>query len=157
MVSHCCFLLSRHLIITAITLSNLGNRTKSWTQLAKSSRVTTDVRQRNMSDRTAFDFSRLIEWYQSHCDDDWEHQYGIKLETLDNPGWLLVIDLRGTALDGQTMEAIKEGITAEENPELPTWFHCSIRDNKFQGACDPTQIVRLFEEFERFRERCSHP
>ena len=34
-------------------------------------------------------FMWLLNWFQDHCDGDWEHSSGIHLETLDNPGWAL--------------------------------------------------------------------
>jgi hypothetical protein len=27
----------------------------------------------------------LEQWYQQQCDDEWEHHYGVTIETLDNP------------------------------------------------------------------------
>ncbi|MBC6448487.1 Imm53 family immunity protein [Actinokineospora xionganensis] len=24
-------------------------------------------------------------WYQSQCDEEWEHELGVKIDTLDNP------------------------------------------------------------------------
>jgi len=36
-------------------------------------------------------FSRLETWFASMCNGDWEHTYGITLETVDNPGWLLLM------------------------------------------------------------------
>ncbi len=38
----------------------------------------------------------LQTWYQAQCDNDWEHQYGVKIDSLDNPGWMVSIDLFGT-------------------------------------------------------------
>ena len=35
-------------------------------------------------------------WFASQCDGDWEHENQIRIETLDNPGWDIVIDLSGT-------------------------------------------------------------
>jgi hypothetical protein len=35
----------------------------------------------------------LQEWYLEQCDREWEHEYGIKIGTLDNPGWTITIDL----------------------------------------------------------------
>lgn len=32
-------------------------------------------------------------WFKSQCDHLWEHQNGLKLETTDNPGWLMMIDI----------------------------------------------------------------
>lgn len=36
-------------------------------------------------------FQWLQEWYIQNCDGDWEHCYGIKIGTLDNPGWSIDI------------------------------------------------------------------
>jgi len=30
---------------------------------------------------------QVEDWYSSQCNGDWEHQYGISIDTLDNPGW----------------------------------------------------------------------
>ncbi|MFT5930929.1 MAG: hypothetical protein ACI93G_000001, partial [Hyphomonas sp.] len=38
-------------------------------------------------------------WYQSQCDGDWEHSFGLKIESLDNPGWSVHVDLEGTSLE----------------------------------------------------------
>ena len=35
----------------------------------------------------------LQTWFAQNCVDDWQHFYGIKIETLDNPGWHIDIDL----------------------------------------------------------------
>ncbi|MFE2849501.1 Imm53 family immunity protein, partial [Streptomyces scopuliridis] len=29
----------------------------------------------------------LQNWYTQQCDGDWEHEWGVKIATLDNPGW----------------------------------------------------------------------
>ena len=44
---------------------------------------------------------RLQLWYSRQCDGDWEHGLGIRIESLDNPGWSVRIDLKGTNLDGR--------------------------------------------------------
>ncbi len=33
--------------------------------------------------------SRLQRWYSAQCDGDWEHGLGVRIETLDNPGWMV--------------------------------------------------------------------
>ena len=33
----------------------------------------------------------LQHWYESQCDGDWEHEFGVKIGTLDNPGWMVDI------------------------------------------------------------------
>jgi hypothetical protein len=98
------------------------------------------------------DFSSLIVWYRSQCDGDWEHSYGIKLENIDNPGWLLTVDLAETDLEGATMATISEGCGPDDHSEKPRWIQCRVADGKFSGACDPDQVARPFAEFERFRK-----
>ena len=40
----------------------------------------------------------LQNWYHSNCDGGWEHLYGVKIDTLDNPGWSVAIDLEDTEI-----------------------------------------------------------
>ncbi len=40
---------------------------------------------------------KLQNWYAAECDGDWEHQYGIKIDTIDNPGWRVEIELNFTS------------------------------------------------------------
>ena len=40
-------------------------------------------------------------WYAANCHGGWEHYFGVVIETLDNPGWLVKIDLEETTLDGK--------------------------------------------------------
>ena len=37
-------------------------------------------------------------WFKETCDGDREHAYGIIIETIDNPGWSMHVDLAGTPL-----------------------------------------------------------
>ena len=41
---------------------------------------------------------RLSAWYAKHCNGDWEHSDGVKIETLDNPGWLAKVDIASTPI-----------------------------------------------------------
>jgi hypothetical protein len=99
-----------------------------------------------------FDLSSLIAWYKDQCDGTWEHRFGIKLETLDNPGWILKIDLVHTDLQGRVMGELNEGLNPRtKHPVSPHWIHCFVRENQFIGACDPDQVGRLFVVFQEFR------
>ena len=102
------------------------------------------------------DFGEISEWYQRHCDGTWEHGHGVRLETLDNPGWLLTVDLKHTDLQGRTMTAVREGISPQGHPVSPRWIHCCVNDNQFRGACDPGQAARLFHVFHRFMLSGNH-
>jgi hypothetical protein len=30
-------------------------------------------------------------WYAAQCNGDWEHRYGVSIDTLDNPGWSVTL------------------------------------------------------------------
>ena len=80
-------------------------------------------------------------WYHAQCDGDWEHDFGITIESLDNPGWRVQIDLTGTMLNGKDFEEI-----TRLEPEID-WLHCKIDGNKFIGAGGPfnlDEILRVF-------------
>ena len=49
----------------------------------------------------------LAEWFRRHCDGDWEHQYGVSITTLDNPGWSVQIDLAETTLASKAFDRVE--------------------------------------------------
>jgi Immunity protein 53 len=81
------------------------------------------------------------------CNGDWEHQYGVCIETLDNPGWIVKVDLEGTGLLERSFTAIDEGTGNDSRPEEPKWLACSVRDQQWQGAADESQLERLLTLF----------
>ncbi|WP_425475985.1 immunity 53 family protein [Mesorhizobium yinganensis] len=89
--------------------------------------------------------SQLQQWYASQCDGDWEHGYGVAIGTLDNPGWRLKVDLRGTNLDGRTL-AEK---TYNYDDDID-WYVVRTADNKFEGAGGPAQLEKMIQEFLEF-------
>ena len=99
-------------------------------------------------DATRVDLSKLMAWYLSHCNGVWEHGYGLSIVTLDNPGWMLKVNLIGTNLEGARMDPISEdsGLGPLNCADAP-WIECGINDNEFVGASDPTQLPRLISIF----------
>jgi hypothetical protein len=86
---------------------------------------------------------RLQTWYANQCNGDWEHTYGVKIDTLDNPGWTLEVDLAETALEHRSFEKVSWG-DAEEDAE---WLHCRVESGKFHGACGSSQLGVMLEVF----------
>ena len=86
---------------------------------------------------------RLQLWYAAQCNGDWEHQSGIRVGTLDNPGWSVEINLVDTPLEGQSFVEIAEGVGPDTHPYQSRWLHCSIRDGAWHGVGDETQLNRL--------------
>lgn len=97
--------------------------------------------------------SELVElqsWYAAQCDGDWEHQDGIEINTLDNPGWRIVINLDETSLEGITFQPV------EENYEHETeWLRCWVAEGKFQAAGGPLKLSRMLRIFLDFA--AAHP
>ena len=77
----------------------------------------------------------------ARCNGNWEHGSGISIETLDNPGWRVKIDLRDTLKDTQTLE--REQMERAEND----WIHCWTEDRSFHIACGPMNLSEALERF----------
>lgn len=88
----------------------------------------------------------LQRWYQSQTDGDWEHSYGVHLETLDNPGWRLKIDLEGTDLWEKDLDLVK--IERSEHD----WVFYKIKDMKFVAAGGPLNLTEMIETFRKVVE-----
>lgn len=83
----------------------------------------------------------LQNWYQSNCDEEWEHYYGVQIETLDNPGWSLKIDLIGTNLEDHIFQEINCENTEDD------WYVCRVINNQYQGTGDPKKLELLLQTF----------
>lgn len=86
----------------------------------------------------------LQHWYAAQCNGDWEHEYGITVSTLDNPGWRVSISLVGTALFGVSMNEIRTELAPDN------WMVCFLRDGEFQGCGDPTKLESILCVFQAF-------
>src|SRR5688572_21280008 len=104
------------------------------------------------------DLTWLIQWYLSQCDEIWEHQFGVTIDTLDNPGWSLTVDLDGTALEGLHFPPVYEGVSVEEEPvqgldgDVP-WLVCRVEGAKFKGWAGPRDLGRLIAIFRGWAEK----
>ena len=85
---------------------------------------------------------RLSSWYSLQCDGDWEHTYGIKIETLDNPGWSVKIDLTDTALAEEPFQEHQS-----EYDHDVRWVRCWKVGAEFRAACGPEQLEVAIQVF----------
>ena len=83
----------------------------------------------------------LQEWQLNQCNGKWEHSFGIKINTLDNPGWIIDIDLVGTKNAGSEFEKIN--LERSEND----WIHCQVENKVFKSACGPSNLGEILEIF----------
>ena len=85
----------------------------------------------------------LQAWYVGQCNDDWEHEHGVTISTLDNPGWRCEISLVGTELAGAGEAYERREVHRSEDDWCVTW----VDAGKFHAACGPTNLAEALHEF----------
>jgi hypothetical protein len=96
---------------------------------------------KNMNNNNLF---WLLEWYYNQCDGDWEHGNGVKIGTLDNPGWYLKVSLNETEIQNKNFQVID--ITRSEND----WIYCSIEEKTFKGFGGPFNLPEILQIFQNW-------
>ena len=85
----------------------------------------------------------LQKWYLAQCNGHWEHAYGIKIETLDNPGWAVTIDLAETRwVDVVCERRLKDRGEGD-------WVRVEMVASQFVGHGGPTNLEDICSEFLR--------
>ena len=85
----------------------------------------------------------LQDWYNRQCDGIREHMYGIKIETLDNPGWEVKIDLADTLYE--KCENLKKNLKNDFGDT--NWMICNMDSKKFYGYGDVSKLSEILETF----------
>ncbi len=95
----------------------------------------------------------LQQWFLRHCDGEWEHGYAITIETLDNPGWHVMICLEGTELETVPFNRVQRETSDSD------WIDCQLieRDRKFfsnspdyrrfDGSGGPANLAEIIAVF----------
>lgn len=97
----------------------------------------------------------LSRWYLAQCDNDWEHSYGVKIDTLDNPGWSIKIDLANTQVEGRAFERVEHGEPSrdlEEWRRTGSWWVARVEGDFFKVACGPLDLSAAIGVFRRWVE-----
>ena len=77
----------------------------------------------------------LNTWYLAQVNGDWEHKYGISLETLDNPGWKLEI----TGADE------RKHLDIYIDNDDDDWFFVKANEHSFTGTSSPNQLNNILQ------------
>lgn len=85
----------------------------------------------------------LQDWYLSQCNEDWEHSYGIKIDTVDNPGWHVTIDLKETSIENLYMK-----YTLVEKSEND-WYGYKVENSQYIATGDPLKLHLILEIFKK--------
>lgn len=90
---------------------------------------------------------QLQEWYLSQCNGDWEHLYGISIESLDNPGWKLTVDLTETKLEGVEFPDHAYGVGDAAASKGGNWLTCKLEKRQFVGHGGPRKLEEMIKVF----------
>lgn len=93
-----------------------------------------------MSDEVML-ISRLQNWFNSECNGDWEHSYGFKLETLDNPGWTFEVDLIET--QWSDVEITRQRVDRTES----NWVQFEISQGRYMASGGVFNLAEMLMTF----------
>ena len=83
----------------------------------------------------------LQAWYAMQTDGDWEHEFGITISTLDNPGWTVSVQLEGTQAAHLTYP--KQEVHRSEHD----WHVVGVERKVFEAACGPLNLGEVLHLF----------
>jgi Immunity protein 53 len=84
--------------------------------------------------------ARLQQWYLSSCDGAWEHEYGLSIQSLPDPGWELNLDLLATSWEGLELEP-----QSSRNSEQD-WLHLRTTERGLQATCGPLGLSSAIDQ-----------
>ena len=82
----------------------------------------------------------ITDWLLINSDGDWEHENGIRISTLDNPGWSVEISLINTFLENRTFNYSQKTNTLD-------WIEIDIKNNLFIGSGSVDNLVLIIDKF----------
>jgi hypothetical protein len=97
----------------------------------------------------------LNKWYVSQCNGNWEHTYGVRIDTLDNPGWSLSVDLTETSLAGRSFDRVIHGEPSDDLAEWQrtgSWWLATVTDGIFEAVCGPLDLPVVIDLFRNWAE-----
>lgn len=86
----------------------------------------------------------IQKWYGLQCDGDWEHSYGVTVDTLDNPGWKLSVSLVDTLLEDVKFDVVQEG---DPESKSSSWIYCYKENGFFIGMCSNGNLEMIISIF----------
>ena len=86
----------------------------------------------------------LERWYQQQCNGFWEHGFGVTIETLAQPGWMVTVDLTETRLENETMEPVRQERSEKD------WLICEVSHKQFRGQGDARKLLAVLKVFDEW-------
>lgn len=92
----------------------------------------------------------LQDWYRSNCNGDWEHEFAITIENIDNPGWSVSIPLAETSLEGKPFDPLNVQRAKDD------WLLCRVEAQTFLGDGGPANLSEIIRIFLRWMHDASY-
>lgn len=90
---------------------------------------------------------QLQEWYTRQCNGLWEHSSGVSIESCDNPGWWVKINISETPLQNCEFTEVADGVDNKRNAFGPLWLNCYVENGTWNGAGDETKLENILGLF----------
>lgn len=84
---------------------------------------------------------QLQAWFLAQCDSQWEQANGVHIDSIDNPGWQVRIDLAGTRWAGREFD-VRQHDRSEHD-----WLRCWVDGSQWHaaaGACNLDEAIGIF-------------
>jgi hypothetical protein len=88
------------------------------------------------------ELTEIQNWYSAHCNGDWEHQNGVEIDTLDNPGWSINIPLVDLSLLADKVFETVDVKRAEQD-----WIHATVEKSVFKACGGPHNLREMLRIF----------
>ena len=92
----------------------------------------------------------LQQWYNGKCDGYWEHICGVHIFNIDNPGWVVEIEV------SNDKEEHFEFLDASYDNGEDDWIICSFDDGKFIGRGDSLKLDEIIGVFRKCIKGCDY-
>lgn len=92
----------------------------------------------------------ISDWYASQCNGEWEHLYGVEIDTHDSPGWLVNIDLANTTLEDKPFDTVLVNIDSPDDDPNRRWHRCHVVGKRFEASCgvhDLSTVLAIFRKW----------
>ncbi|NBB51529.1 rhodanese-related sulfurtransferase [Rhizobium sp. CRIBSB] len=80
----------------------------------------------------------LEQYLLGHANGEWEHDFGITIQSSDNPGWVVTIDLSEMARESLTVDPVTKTRKSETD-----WITLERKDHSLIGTCGPANLAAL--------------
>lgn len=89
----------------------------------------------------------ISDWFSYHCDSEWEREYGFKIVTMADPGFMVEINLTETILEDLEINEVSVVVDKDDD-----WYQYKIENQTFIGMCDPTKLEFILTCFKNLVE-----